>query len=305
MRIRRIITVMLVLLSVSKLTAQQDAQYTQYMYNQAVLNPAYAGSKGHLAMGALGRTQWVGIKGAPQTLTLFMHGPIGEKLGVGGTLISDKIGPITETNFYGDFSYTLDVSAEGRLALGIKAGLTLHNIDSNLSTVSPDPALIAALSQGNQLLPNFGAGAFYYTDRFYLGLSMPNFLQTRYYERTGTLITNASEKMHLFGTTGYVFDLTDNIKLKPSLMLKGAIGAPLSIDLSANALFSDRFELGLSYRLDDSISAILGLNVNSEFRIGYAYDYTLSKLGDFNSGSHEIMLTYEFLRKELKSPRFF
>jgi len=277
------------------------------MYNQSVLNPAYAGSKGHLAIGALGRTQWVGIDGAPQTLTLYGHGPIGKnrKLGLGGSLITDKIGPVKETNLYGDFSYTLHVSQRGRLAFGIKAGMTLHTIDSNLSTVSPDPALIAALSNGNDILPNFGAGAFYYTDKFYLGLSMPNFLETRHYERSGTLITNASEKMHFFGTTGFVFNLSDNFKLKPSLMLKGAIGAPLSIDLSANALISNRFELGLSYRLDDSVSGILGFNVNPDFRIGYAYDYTLSKLGDFNSGSHEIMLTYEFLRKELKSPRFF
>ena len=287
-------------MSLTTVFGQQDPQYTQYMYNMNILNPAYAGSKGITSIGLLGRTQWVGVEGAPQTFTLAMHSPIGRAVGLGLSVIHDEIGPVKEDNIYADFSYTIFTSSTGRLAFGLKAGVTFMDV-RELLMVDPDPLNIPI----HETSPNFGAGVYYYTDKFYAGLSVPNFLETRHLEKDGGIVSTASEKMHYFLTSGYVFDIADNLKLKPSTMLKATEGAPLSVDLSLNLLIDERVELGLSHRFDDSISGMIGFQVNNDFRVGYAYDYTTSKFGDFNSGSHEILLLFDFNRKKLKSPRFF
>lgn len=286
--------------------SQQDPQYTQYMYNMNVLNPAYAGSQGTLSLGLLGRTQWVGLQGAPRTLTAAIHAPVGRNVGLGFSVIADEIGPVKEQNVYADFSYTMETSDEGRLAFGLKGGFTFQTIDFlRLSTNQQgDPLFSENL---NKTYPNFGAGVFYYTDEFYVGLSMPNMLETRYFEKKAGLITTASEKMHYFLTSGYVFDVSEDLKLKPSVMLKAVSGAPLSVDLSGNALIYEKLELGLSWRIDDSVSGMINFLVAPNLRLGYAYDYTTSNLGDFNSGSHEIFLLYnvDMSRGNIKSPRFF
>lgn len=287
-------------MSLTMVFGQQDAQYTQYMYNMNVLNPAYAGSKGITSIGLLGRTQWVGVEGAPRTVTLAMHSPVGKAVGLGLSIIHDEIGPIKEDNIYVDFSYTIFTSDEGRLAFGLKAGVTFLDVREFI-TVDPDPLNIPI----HQTSPNFGAGVYYYTNKFYLGLSAPNFIETKHLEKEGGIVSTASEKMHYFLTSGYVFEIADNLKLKPSTMIKATAGAPISVDLSLNLLVDERVELGLSHRFDDSISALIGFQVNDDFRIGYAYDYTTTKFGDFNSGSHEIMLLFDFNRKNIKSPRFF
>lgn len=287
-------------MSLTTVYGQQDAQYTQYMYNMNILNPAYAGSKGITSIGLLGRTQWVGVEGAPKTVTLSMHSPIGKAVGLGLSVIHDEIGPVKEDNIYADFSYTIFTSEEGRLAFGLKAGVSFLNV-RELLTVDPDPLNIPI----NQTSPNFGGGVYYYTNKFYFGFSVPNFLETKHLEKNGGSVSTASEKMHYFLTSGYVFEVADNLKLKPSTMIKATSGAPISVDLSLNLLVDERVEVGLSHRFDDSISALIGFQVNEDFRIGYAYDYTTTKYGDFNSGSHEIMLLFDFNRKNIKSPRFF
>ena len=304
---KKIITIIAVILFTVSAKAQQDPQYTQYMYNMNIINPAYAGSYDALSLNFLGRTQWVGIDGAPQTLTLGAHSPVGKNVGLGLSVIVDKIGPVQEQNLYGDFSYTLNVSENAKLALGIKAGFTFFNICLPcLNTTDPNDA--AFINQNaNRVLPNVGAGVFYYTDKFYAGLSVPNLLETFHFEKTGGQITRASERKHYFLTSGYVFDLDQDIKLKPSIMVKAAEGAPLSVDFSGNVLFNEKFELGLSYRLDESVSALVNVRARDNLRIGYAYDYTLTNLGNFNSGSHEIFLlfNFDFERNKIKSPRFF
>ena len=287
-------------MSITTVFGQQDPQYTQYMYNMNILNPAYAGSKGIPSIGLLGRTQWVGVEGAPKTVTLSAHAPVGNAVGLGLSVIHDEIGPVKEDNVYADFSYTIFTSEEGRLAFGLKAGVTFMDV-RELITVDPDPLNIPI----HQTSPNFGAGIYYYTNKWYLGLSAPNFLETKHLEKEGGIVSTASEKMHYFLTSGYVFDIADNLKLKPSTMIKATAGAPLSVDLSLNLLVDERVELGLSHRFDDSISGMIGFQVNDDFRVGYAYDYTTSKFGDFNSGSHEIMLLFDFNIKKIKSPRFF
>ena len=296
----RLILGVLALMSLTTVFGQQDPQYTQYMYNMNILNPAYAGSKGITSIGLLGRTQWVGVEGAPRTVTLAMHSPIGRAVGIGLSVIHDEIGPVKEDNIYADFSYTIFTSSTGRLAFGLKAGVTFMDV-RELVMVDPDPLNIPI----HQTSPNFGAGVYYYTDKFYVGLSAPNFLETKHLEKEGGIVSTASEKMHYFLTSGYVFDIADNLKLKPSTMIKATAGAPISVDLSLNLLVDEKVELGLSHRFDDSISALVGFQVNDDFRVGYAYDYTTTRFGNFNSGSHEIMLLFDFNRKKVKSPRFF
>ncbi|MCF6182501.1 type IX secretion system membrane protein PorP/SprF [Lutibacter sp.] len=296
----KIILGILTLLSITTVFGQQDAQYTQYMYNMNVINPAYAGSKGITSLGLLGRTQWVGLDGAPKTFTLSLHSPVGKAVGLGLSIINDEIGPVKENNIYVDFSYTIITSDEGRLAFGLKGGISFLDV-RNLITNDSDPLNIPI----HKTSPNFGAGLYYYTNKFYLGFSAPNFLETRHLEKGGGVVSSATEKMHYFLTSGYVFDLSENLKLKPSTMIKATSGAPISVDISGNLLFNEKFEIGLSYRFDDSISAMVGFNINEDFRIGYAYDYTTSNFGDYNSGSHEIMLLFDFNRRNLKSPRFF
>ncbi|WP_111706919.1 PorP/SprF family type IX secretion system membrane protein [Lutibacter citreus] len=290
----------IILMSITTVYGQQDPQYTQYMYNMNVLNPAYAGSKGITSIGLLGRTQWVGVEGAPKTVTLSAHSPIGRATGLGLSVIHDEIGPVKEDNVYADFSYTIFTSEEGRLAFGLKGGITFMDVREFI-TVDPDPLNIPI----HQASPNFGAGVFYYTNKFYAGLSAPNFLETKHLEKEGGIVSTASEKMHYFLTSGYVFDVADNLKLKPSTMIKATSGAPISVDLSVNLLIDEKIELGLSHRFDDSVSGMIGFQVNEDFRVGYAYDHTTSKFGNFNSGSHEIMLLFDFNVKNIKSPRFF
>ena len=185
-----------------------------------------------------------------------------------------------------------------------KGGVTLTNADLLLRTVNPDPTFSDNVNSTN---PNFGAGAFYYTDKFYVGLSVPNFLEVTTAEFENSQISKVSESMHYFLTTGYVFDLSTNLKFKPSTLVKVVSDAPMSIDLSANFLFNEKFELGTSYRLDDSISALATFEISRGFRIGYAYDHTVSNLGDFNNGSHEAFLLWDIFSAERKihSPRFF
>jgi len=297
----RILIISVLLLSALDSMAQQDPHYTQYMYNMTVVNPAYAGSRGLPVLTLLGRTQWVGVKGGARTATLSLDAPVGRAVGLGFSVIHDEIGPVKENNVYGDFSFTVFTGEEGRLAFGIKAGATFLDIGL-LSTVTPGDPLNVPV---NQISPNFGAGIYYYTDKFYVGLSAPNFLETKHLGDDSGVASVASEKMPIFLTSGYVFDVTNEFQIKPSAMIKGTSGAPISVDLSVNAMVQSVLELGLSYRIDDSISAMIGIQASQKLRLGYAYDYSTSSFGVYNSGSHELILTYSFSKRNMKSPRFF
>lgn len=305
----RIIILLAVLLWYCDANAQQDPQYTQYMYNMNVVNPAYAGSRGTLALGLLGRTQWTNIDGAPKTVTFDAHAPVGRKVGLGLSMIADEIGPAKEQNIYADFSYTVNTSQEGKLAFGLKGGFTLLNV--NLVDVvlpqtptSDDPLFDENI---NDVFPNIGAGVYYYTDHFYVGFSVPNILKSEHLDRDN-INTKASEEIHYFLTSGYVFDLSSTMKFKPSVMVKGVAGAPISFDINANFLWYERFELGASYRYQDAVSLLFNFGVTPSFRVGYAYDYTISDFSNSRTGgSHELLLLYDisFTKKNLKSPRFF
>lgn len=284
--------------------AQQDPQYTQYMYNMNVVNPAYAGSKESLSLTGLYRNQWSGIDNNPVTFTFAAHSPVGKNVGLGLSAIRDELGPVKETNVFADFSYTLQLSNSVKLALGVKAGVTFHDVSlSGLELQDPnDPFLSEDI---NNTYPNIGAGAFLYGDNFYVGVSVPNLLKSVHLDANGMKYGN--ETNHFFATAGYVFQISENFKLKPSVMVKTAFEAPVSYDANLNALFYDRFELGASYRIDDSFSGLVGFQINENIRIGYAYDHINSDLKALGPASHEVILTFDlfFKPKVLRSPRFF
>ena len=295
--------IIIVLLIATQVYGQQDPQYTQYMYNMNVINPAYAGSKENLSFGLLYRTQWTGIDGAPKTGTFFAHSPVGEKVGLGLSVISDEVGPVKETNAYVDFSYTLKLGGAHKLAFGIKAGATFHDIGlAGIDLIDPNDPFFQNI---NTTTPNIGAGFFYYTDNYYLAGSVPNILNSVHLDANGNKI--GSEESHYFLTGGYVFDLSANAKLKRSFLVKSAFGAPTSFDVNLNVLFYDRFEIGGSYRLDDSFSGLVNFAITPSLRIGYAYDSVTSDIKRFAPASHEFMLLFDlnFPKKVSRSPRYF
>lgn len=299
-----LLVLLISILSIDLAMGQQDPQYTQYMYNMNVVNPAYAGSKEGLSVTALYRKQWSGFNGAPETFTFSAHSPVGDKVGLGLSAIRDELGPISETNVYADFSYTLELGATTKLALGIKAGATFHDVGLvDLELQDPnDPFFSQDISN---TYPNVGAGAFLYGDNYYLGLSVPNLLNSVHLDENG--LKYGSETQHYFATAGYVFQVSENVKLKPSVMVKSAFDAPVSFDGNLNALFYERFEIGASYRLDDSFSGLVGFQVTENIRIGYAYDYVTSDLDAVADASHEVIVTFDlfFNKRTLRSPRYF
>ncbi len=285
--------------------AQQDPQYTQYMYNMNVVNPAYAGSFDGIAIGALYRSQWVGLDGAPNTGTLSISSPVGKNVGLGLSFISDEIGPVRETNVYGDFSYTLQLGGDHRLALGVKAGATFLDVGLvDLDVIDPnDPFLEENIDTVN---PNVGAGAYLYKpDTYYVSVSMPNMLNSVHIDQNGTKI--GSDTQHLFVAAGYVFHLSDNFALKPHGMMKMAFDSPVSFDVNANLFMYNIVEIGAGYRLDDSFSAMVNFMVAPNLRIGYAYDSITSELDVTTSASHEIFINFDFSfsKKVSRSPRYF
>lgn len=286
-------------------TAQQDPQFTQYMYNTMNVNPAYAGSRGHLTALLMHRSQWVGINGAPTTQVLAMDGPMGNNLGLGLVLSHDALGPASEALVDANVSYTIQLDENNRkLSFGLKAGGRLFNVDFTQGlTQNPDIAFQNNIE--NKFFPTVGAGVYYHTPKSYLGLAIPNFFSQDHYD--GQVQEIASERLHYFLIGGKIIDLTPDIKFKPAFFVKWVPGAPVVADISVNAMLVETFTGGLAYRWDDSFSALLGLQISPDLSAGYSYDLTTSKLANYTSGTHEIFLRYEFktVEKRLKSPRFY
>ncbi|WP_433811986.1 PorP/SprF family type IX secretion system membrane protein [Flavobacterium johnsoniae] len=287
--------------------AQQDAQYTQYMHNTININPAYAGSRGVMSIFGLYRTQWVGLDGAPETSTLSLNTPINSSnVGLGFSLVNDKIGPTTENNFSVDFSYSIQTSATAKLSFGIKGSANIFNLDPNKLT--PEDQGDPQFSDfKNKFSPNVGAGVYWHSDKGYIGLSVPNFIQTNRYDDNDMAIFK--EQINYYLIAGYVFNLDryETIKFKPAILGKMVEGSPLQLDASANFMFKDKFVVGVSYRWSAALSALAGFQINKSMYIGYAYDRETTKLNNYNSGSHEIFLRFEFMKgyNRITSPRFF
>ena len=284
--------------------AQQDAQFTQYMYNTININPAYAGSRGALSIFALHRTQWVGLDGAPVTNTASVNTPLNESnLGLGVSIINDKIGPTTENTISADLSYTVPTSETFKLSFGIKATANFFNLDvTRLNPVDDDPSLY---DFNNKFTPNIGAGVYLHSDKAYVGFSIPNFIESNRYDDNEVAIFK--EKINYYLIAGYVFDVNESIKFKPALLTKVVGGAPLQVDVSGNFMFNDKFVVGIAYRWSAAISAMVGFQVTDGMYIGYGYDYETTNLNNYSSGSHEIFLRYEIFKNNDKiiTPRFF
>lgn len=295
------------------LTAQQDAQYTQYMYNTITVNPAYAGSRGVLSITGLHRSQWAGLDGAPKTQTVSINTPVSGKVGLGLSVVNDKLGPTQETYFDGTFSYTLSVSDDGKkLSFGLKASAHLLNIDfSELNQYVPQ--LTSSNNIDNKFSPNIGAGVYYHSNKFYLGLSVPNFLETQHFDESSDSSESSSflakEQMNYYLITGYVFDLGKNWDFKPALLTKMIYGAPLQVDLSASFWFKQKLTLGAAYRWSAAWSAMAGFQISDSLMLGFAYDKETTDLGNasFNDGSYEVFIRFELFKNidKVISPRFF
>lgn len=301
------------ILSAYAVHAQQDAQYTQYMYNMPSINPSYAGSKESLSITALYRSQWVGLEGAPKTQTISLHSPIGYSgVGLGFGILNEQIGPTSETYFDVDFSYTIFTSGEGRLSFGLKGSAHLLDIrysklNQDIGNINgPDPLLQQDIE--NKFSPNIGAGVYYHNERFYAGISVPRILETTHFRSSN--ISTAKEQMNLYLTTGYVFVMNTDWKFKPTLLTKLVQGAPLQVDLSANFMYNDKFIFGAAYRWSAAVSGMFGFYIDDGFLLGLAYDRETTDLGgtSFNAGSFEVLLRYDFKQgtgRQIRSPRFF
>lgn len=293
---------------------QQEAQFTQYMYNTLAINPAYAGSRGGMSIAGLYRAQWVGLDGAPVTQTFTMHTPSANGLGFGLSVINDQIGNGTsqETYFDGAISYSITMGPSTKLNFGLKAGGHFLNVDfsklENLNGSNPGQQTTI----DNPFAPNFGVGVFLFSEAFYVGASAPNILETEYFDSTSTLL--AKEKMNLYLIGGMVFDLSPNIRYKPAFLAKAVSGAPVQLDLSSNFMFFDKFILGAAYRLDAAWSGLAGFQLNKAMMLGLAYDREITELGGtaFTNGSFEVFLRFDFRNKtpfgnsdNVLTPRFF
>ena len=292
--------------------AQQDPQYTQYMYNTQVVNPAYTGSRGSLDFAALYRSQWVGLEGAPKTGTFTVNSPIGamENMGLGLSIVSEQLGPAKESNVNIDYSYTINTSAFYKLAFGLKAGIDVLDVDFSLLNIA-DGSDVFENNIDNRLQPQIGAGVYYYSDKFYVGLSVPNFLNTKHFDESEigptSAQTIAAERLHYFFITGYVFDLGTNVKFKPALLTKLVSGSPLQVDLSANFMINEKFTLGAAYRWSAALSGMVGFQATEGLFLGFAYDRETTDLQQFNSGSYEFFVRFEIFNKPERAltPRFF
>ncbi len=308
---KKYITIALVLIAVftNKLKAQQEAMYSQYMFNTLAINPAYAGSRNVTSATALYRNQWVGIQGAPETITLSIDAPINsKKVGLGLQVFNDKIGITNTTGAFASYAYRIRLN-KGTLAFGLQAGASQYRADFQSVSLNSFPSNDPAFSENvNKVLINFGAGVYYNTDRFYMGFSSPQILNNKLSDFT---VQNSNvysgQALHLFFATGYVFPLGDVLALKPSVLIKGVKGAPIEADLNATLWINDVIAFGLQYRTEADVAAMVEVQASPQFRIGYSYDRSLTKLVQYNSGSHEIMLRYEFGFKKGKiiSPRYF
>ncbi|MCZ8228699.1 type IX secretion system membrane protein PorP/SprF [Flavobacterium sp.] len=308
---KKLIIILLFALSSISGFSQQDAQYTQYMYNTININPAYAGTREVLSIFGLHRTQWVGLDGAPVTNAFSLNTPIrNSNIGLGLSVINDRIGPSDENSISLDVSYTINTSEKFKLSFGIKTTVNLLNVDFTKLNIYNPGDVLAQYNIDNRFSPNIGAGVYYHSDKTYLGLSVPNFLETKHFDKGQSTFTSssvASERMHLYLIGGHVFDLSSEIQFKPALLTKLVQGAPLQVDVSANFMFVEKVVVGLAYRWSAAMSAMVGFQVTKGMYIGYGYDLETTNLENYNSGSHEVFLRYEIFKnnEKITSPRFF
>ncbi len=302
MKIIKLILVTFMLLVGFVSHSQQQVMFTQYMFNGLAINPAYAGSHETISLTALAREQWTGIDGAPSTQALSVHSPIiNQRIGVGLLVLNDKIGVTNQTGAYGSYSYKLPLS-KGNLALGLQIGFSSYNAEFSKVGASNSEFVFGDV---REVHPNAGFGAYYSTDRFYAGFSVPQLIENTFDKDNPE--SNSKIVRHYFVTSGYVFDLNSDLKLKPSFLIKTVAGAPTEFDLNTNLLIHDVLWVGVSWRSFASINALIQVQATDKLQIGYAYDIASTKFREVSGGSHEIMANYrfKFSDKQVVTPRYF
>lgn len=310
--LNKITFALVLILGALSVNAQQIPMYTHYMYNTLMVNPAYAGSRDALTITALHRSQWVDFAGAPITQTLSMHTPLrSEHIGLGLSILNDKIGPTNNTSAFVDFAFIMNLTKQSKLALGLSGGVNIFraNLNSLALTEQNDPVFLNDIN--NLVTPNFGFGAYYSRERFYAGVSVPNLLENSYSEISqpngNTLI--GKEKRHYFFIAGALFNLSPNLAFKPTTLVKATAAAPLQADVTASFIIIKKFLLGAMFRTGDAVGALVGIDITDQFHLGYSFDWSYGlKTGKYNQGSHELALRYDFIfnsKKQIRSPRYF
>lgn len=299
--------ILVICTSVAK--SQQDPMYTQYMFNQVTVNPGYAGSAEVANFTVLNRQQWAGLEGAPKTTNITANAPLPKiDCGIGLSLVTDKIGPTKQTGFFVDYAYQLKVSEKGKLGMGIKAGFTYYKANLlEIETIDENDVAFARDIDGD-VKANFGIGFFYYTNKFYAGFSVPRLMNNDL--TTGQSVNNEKlslSERHFYFIAGQVFDLSEKLKFRPSILTKITKGAPMQVDLTANFILNDKIWLGAMYRIGNAFGAMIQIQLIKTIRVGYAYDYTTTYLKRYNSGTHEIMVSFDFFtgKNKIRSPRYF
>lgn len=309
---KSIIIVIAIVFSSLFAKAQYDAMFTQYMFNEMYINPGYTGSKEAMAVNLLHRQQWVSFPGRPVTTTFSLHGPLmNNKMGVGLSVLSEKIGKLNRNLAYVNYAYRIKAGKTGQLSFGLMGGI--HNQVNKLSELKATESGDIQVSQNTPSLisPNFGFGIYYYTKKLYAGVSIPRMIDDSYmFNNNGDIIKSnklKADKFHYYLTFGYVFEVNDAIKIKPQTMVKMVQNAPLQYDVNVNCLLKNMIWAGVGYRSNSNISAIIGVQVNPQLLVSYSYDYGLTEIQKYSQGSHEIALGYLFSYKQRKvvTPRYF
>ena len=283
--------VLLVFLLTSILYAQQDPSYTLYQYNMNVVNPAYAGINDYYEVNINFRSQWVNLEGSPETQSLSVGIPMNDKVGWGLSIVNDEVYVLNETDLYIDFSYRVQVGTNTNLYMGVKGGGTIIDIDLNKLGIMNDPVFSENVHNFN---PNVGVGFLLKGPKYYVNLSAPTLLKSKRYEKDGVVVTHATDRLHVYAGAGYTISLDDDIDLTPSVMGRFVSGAPISLDLTSTFDLYNIIELGISYRLDESISGLGMFKLVDWFNVGYAYEATTTDVKDYSRGTHEVLLRFRF-----------
>jgi type IX secretion system PorP/SprF family membrane protein len=283
--------IVFLILMTNTLFAQQDPSFTLYQYNMNVINPAYAGINESTEVNLNFRSQWINLEGSPETQSLSIGIPVNDKIGVGLSIVNDNVFVLNETDVYFDFSYKVQLASSTNLYLGLKAGGSFINVDLTSLGIINDPVFSENVNQFN---PNVGIGFLLKGEKYYINLSAPNLLKSKRYEKDGVRVTDATDELHAYIGGGYTFSLNNNIDFKPSMMGRYVAGAPFSLDLTTTFDLYSKVELGVSYRLDESVSGIGLFKLSDWVHFGYAYEMTTTDVGDYSDGTHEIIIQFKF-----------
>lgn len=286
--------------------AQQDAIYSQYMFNPFMINPAYAGSRDALSGVLLFRQQWVGIEGAPSTQTFSMHSGIGKtNLAAGINFVNDVVGPSRNSGLFLTGGYHLK-TRKGKLSFAIRGGVYNSKIDNSKLNYYDESDKFNTQSVATTLIPSFDAGMYYYTKQFYIGFASTHLTQSKFTYENYPGTSNLFLKRHYMLATGYAFELSPKVVFKPSTLIKYVDAAPVNVDLNASFLFNKVFWLGASFRTGNGLTFISEFYITDWMRLGYSYDMVFNRLKKFTMGTHEIVAGFDLNVRKVKhiSPRY-